>query len=298
MRVVKNSQLRILNRNQWERLKETHYKFSRNRFSVVGLCMVLLVCFLAVFAPYVSPYPKHAGRFVNFEEMSQPPSLRHPCGTDLVGRDILTRIFFGFRYSLMMAVVVLGIVVPPGVMLGLVAGYHHGSWIDIIIMRVTDLFLAVPPLILALSVTSMLTPSVFNAMMAISLSWWPWFTRLVYGMASSLRNESFVRAAEAFGASRFHILLVQILPNCVSAIFTKISLDIGWVILLGATLGFVGLGAQPPTPDLGTMVAEGADYLPNLWWMAIFPALAIMIIILGFNLLGDGLRDMLALEEL
>jgi peptide/nickel transport system permease protein len=135
-------------------------------------------------------------------------------------------------------------------------------------------------------------------MMAVSLMWWPWYTRLVYGLASSLRNEFFVQSAEVIGAPRRHILFHELLPNCVSSIFTKMSLDMGWVILIGSALSFVGLGAQPPTPDLGTMVADGAKYLPDQWWISIFPAFAIMITVLGFNLLGDGFRDLFALEEI
>jgi len=197
----------------------------------------------------------------------------------------------------MMGVVVLALVVPPGVILGLTAGYFKGSWIDTVIMRFTDIFLAVPPLILALAICSVLPPNIFNAMMAVSLMWWPWYCRLVYGLSSSLRNEFFVEAAELTGASRFHILFKEVLPNCVSPIFTKISLDMGWVILIGATLSFVGLGVQPPKPGLGTMVADGRIYMPDQWWITVFPALAIMFVVLGFNLLGDGLRDLFAVEE-
>jgi peptide/nickel transport system permease protein len=284
-------------RRRGEGFKKGWYKFSRNPVSVVGLVFVFLVTFLAVFAPYVSPHPEHAGRFVNFSEASQPPTLKHLFGTDVFGRDILSRVFFGFRYSLMMGVLVLVLVVPPGVVLGLLAGYFRGTWIDTVIMRITDVFLAVPPLILALAVCSVLTPSVFNAMMAVSLMWWPWYTRLVYGLASSLRQEFFIQAAEVTGASKPHILFREILPNCVSSIFTKMSLDMGWVILIGSALSFVGLGAQPPTPDLGTMVADGAKYLPDQWWISIFPAMAIMVTVLGFNLIGDGFRDLFALEE-
>jgi len=280
-----------------EGFKKGWYKFSRNPISILGLFFVLTVSFLAIFAPYVSPYPAHASRFVNFAESGQPPSLKHLFGTDVFGRDILSRVFFGFRYSLMMGVVVLSLVVTPGVVLGLIAGYYRGTWIDTVIMRTTDIFLAVPPLILALAICSVLTPSVFNAMMAVSLMWWPWYTRLVYGLSSSLRTEFFVQAAEVTGASHAHILFREILPNCVSSIFTKMSLDMGWVILIGSALSFVGLGAQPPIPDLGTMVADGAKYLPDQWWITIFPALAIMITVLGFNLIGDGFRDLFALEE-
>ena len=168
----------------WARRREGFgrgwYKFSRNPLSIVGLSMVLLIAFLAAFAPFVTPYPKHAGVFVNFAEASQAPSLRYLFGTDVFGRDILSRIFFGFRFSLLMGVVVLALVVPPGVILGLVAGYFKGSWIDTAIMRITDIFLAVPPLILALAICSVLPPNIFNAMMAVSLMWWPWYCRLVY----------------------------------------------------------------------------------------------------------------------
>lgn len=280
-----------------ESLGRSWYKFSRNPISIVGLSTVLLVSFLAVFAPWVAPYPEHAAAFVDFANASQPPSLQHPFGTDVVGRDILSRVFFGFRFSLSMGLIVLSLVVPPGVVLGLIAGYNQGSWVETAIMRITDIFLAVPPLILALAITSVLTPNLFNAMLAVSLMWWPWYTRLVYGLASTLRNEFFVTSAEAIGASKSHILFREILPNCVSPIFTKMSLDMGWVILLGSALSFVGLGVQPPKPGLGTMVADGAKYLPDQWWISMFPALAIVLVVLGFNLLGDGLRDMFAAEE-
>jgi peptide/nickel transport system permease protein len=280
-----------------ENLGRSWYKFSRNPISIVGLCTVLLVTSLAIFAPLVAPYPKHASAFVDFANASLPPSRQYLFGTDVVGRDILSRIFFGFRFSLTMGVVVLSLVVPPGVTLGLIAGYNQGTWIDTVIMRVTDIFLAVPPLVLALAITSVLTPNLFNAMIAVSLMWWPWYTRLVYGLASTLRNEFFVNSAEALGASKAHIIFKEILPNCISPIFTKMSLDMGWVILIGSSLSFVGLGVQPPKPGLGTMVAGGAKYLPDRWWISVFPALAIVIIVLGFNLLGDGLRDMFAAEE-
>jgi peptide/nickel transport system permease protein len=280
-----------------EAFRRNWYKFSRNKMSIVGLCTVLLVAFLAIFAPLVAPHPEHAGAFVDFANASRPPSRHYLFGTDVVGRDILSRVFFGFRFSLTMGLVVLALVVPPGVLLGLVAGYNQGTWIDTVIMRITDIFLAVPPLVLALAITSVLTPNLFNAMLAVSLMWWPWYTRLVYGLASTLRNEFFVASAETLGASKFHIIFREILPNCVSPIFTKMSLDMGWVIILGSALSFVGLGVQAPRPGLGTMVADGSKYLPEQWWISVFPALAIVLVVLGFNLLGDGLRDMFAAEE-
>lgn len=273
------------------------YKFSRNPLSMVGLLTVATIILLAVFAPYVTPYPEHAQPFTDFANAKRPPDLEHPFGTDTIGRDILSRTVFGFRFSLTMGLVVLSLVVPPGVLLGLLAGYYHGTWIDAVIMRITDIFLSVPPLILALAIAAMLKPNLINSMMAVSLMWWPWYTRLVYGLATQLRNEYFVKSAETLGASKAHILFKEILPNCVSPIFTKMSLDMGWVILIGSSLSFVGLGVQPPQPDLGSMVADGARYLPDQWWIPIFPALAIVVVVLGFNLLGDGLRDLFAAEE-
>jgi peptide/nickel transport system permease protein len=288
---------RVTSRGRFDYRKSWH-KFSRNNLSVVGLGVVLLVAFLAVFASYVSPYPAHAEFYVNFPEARELPNWTHLFGTDQFGRDVLTRIIFGFRYSLIMAVVVLSLVVAPGVVLGLVAGYYRGGKVDMAIMRIADIFLAVPPLVLALSICSVLTPSVFNAMMAVSLMWWPWYTRLVYSIASSLRNEAFVQAAQIAGAGPFHIIFREILPNCLGPILTKMTLDAGWVILIGASLSFVGLGAQPPTPDLGTMVSDGAKLLPEQWWISIFPALTIVLVILGFNLLGDGVRDMFSAETI
>jgi len=282
---------------RWEGIRKAWYKFSKNPLSIIGAATVLLIFFLLTFAPYVAPYPEHAGSFVNFSEASKPPTLNHLFGTDVFGRDILSRIFFAFRFSMAMGVVVLSLSAPVGITLGLLAGYKKGTWIDTVIMRTTDIFVSVPPLVLALAVCSVLTPSVFNAMMAVSLMWWPWYCRLVYGVSSSLRNEFFVQSAEVTGAGSLHVLFREILPNCYGPILTKMSLDMGWVILIGSALSFVGLGAQPPTPDLGTMVADGGRYMPDQWWITVFPAFAIMFVVLGFNLLGDGIRDMLAVEE-
>lgn len=276
-----------------EGLRKNWYKFSRNKLSVMGLAIVVLVIVLAIFAPWVTPYPEHAGAFVDYENAGLSPSGTYLLGTDIFGRDILTRIIFSFRGALVMAIVVLSLAVPPGVILGLLAGYFKNTWIDTLIMRLTDVFLAMPPLILALAIASVLEPNLMNSMIAVTLMWWPWYTRLVYGMASSWRNEYFVIASELTGTSKFHILFREILPNCLSPVFTKMALDVGWVILIGASLSFVGLGEQPPTPALGQMVSDGAKYMPDLWWMTIFPALAIVLIILGFNLMGDGIRDML-----
>jgi peptide/nickel transport system permease protein len=284
---------------RWNNVKKSWYHFTRNPLSIVGLCVVILIIFVAAFANLIAPFPEDAERYMyKYTETYLPPSWRHIFGTDELGRDVLSRVLYGFRYSLMMVAVILTIVTPPGVVLGLAAGYFKGTWLEIIIMRVTDVFVGVPGLILAMAICSLTTPNLINAMLALSLMWWPWYTRLVYSMATSLRNEAFVQAAEVTGASTFHILFREILPNCLGAILTKVTLDAGFVILLGASLSYLGLGAQPPTPDLGTMVANGARWLPNYWWISMFPALAISLTILGFNMLGDGVRDIFATEEL
>jgi peptide/nickel transport system permease protein len=277
-------------------LRRKWYRFSRSPLSIVGLLISLGAIVIAIAAPFVAPYPQHAGLFTDFPHARLPPSLTYLFGTDEMGRDVLSRTIFGFQYSLLMAAVVLSLVVPPGVVLGLIAGYYRGTWIDTVVMRIADMFIAVPPLVLALSIAAVLTPSVFNAMMAVSLMWWPWYTRLTYNTASALRNEYFVQASEVMGAGSSRTIFSEILPNCLGPILTKVTLDVGWVILLGSALSFVGLGAQPPTPDLGTMVAEGGQFIPYAWWISIFPAVAICIIILGFNLLGDGIRDIFVEE--
>jgi peptide/nickel transport system permease protein len=273
------------------------YKFSLNKMSVAGLVIVLLVVFLAVFQPQIAPYPDHAGTYVNFKTASKSPCREYLLGTDTVGRDILSRILFAFRGALIMSVGCLLVVVPLGGTLGLLAGYYSERKIATVILRLTDIFLALPPLILALCVGAILKPTLFNSMMAVCIAWWPWYTRLVYGMAMSVKNEIFVKSAELLGANRAHIIFAEILPNCLGPIFTKMTLDMGWVILMGASLSFVGLGEQPPVPALGTMVSDGAKFIPSQWWISIFPALAIMLVVLGFNFMGDGVKDMLSGEE-
>lgn len=263
----------------------------------MGLVLVLVMTLAAVLAPVIAPHPEHAGPFVDFAKASQPPSAAYLFGTDTIGRDIFSRILFACRSALLMGVVVLGLSVPVGTLLGLLAGYLQGSILETIIMRVTDIFLAVPPLILALAVASVLEPNLQNAMLAITTLWWPWYTRLVYGLATSTRNEFYVKSAELTGAGTWHIITKEMLPNCISPILTKMTLDMGWVIMMGASLSFVGLGEQPPAPALGNMVSDGIKYLPDQWWLVVFPGIAIMVIVLAFNLLGDGIRDVFTVGE-
>lgn len=272
------------------------YRFSRNPTAVIGAIIVFLCVTMAILAPWITPYPTHVGAVVDFRARHLPPSAAHWFGTDDVGRDILTRVVFGYRVSLLLVVVVLGTAVPVGAVLGMMAGYF-GGWVEIVIMRITDIALAIPPLVMALAVAAVLSPSLVNSMLAIAILWWTWHARLVYSITRQLRSQEFIEAAETLGASKFHILFREILPNCVSAIAVKVSLDAGFVILIGATLSFLGLGIQPPTPDLGTMVSSGASFLPDKWWESVLPGCAILFVALGFNLLGDGLRDLFDVQD-
>lgn len=272
------------------------YRFSRNPTAVIGAAIVIFVVLLAICAQWITPYPTHIGAVVDFRARHLPPSLQHWFGTDNVGRDIFTRVIFGYRISLLLVVVVLGTAVPVGTLLGLLAGYF-GGWVEIIIMRLTDIALAIPPLVMALAVAAVLKPDLVNSMLAIAVLWWTWHTRLIYSITRQLRGQEFIEAAETLGASKAHILFRELLPNCVSAIAVKTSLDAGFVILVGASLSFLGLGIQPPTPDLGTMVTQGSAFLPDYWWESVLPGAAILFVALGFNLLGDGLRDLFDVQD-
>ena len=287
----------IPKRNRLEQARKLWYKFSLSKLSVVGLTIILLVVFCAIFAPFIAPYPEDAGAVVNYSQASQAPSLEHIFGTDTSGRDLFSRILFSFRGALIMGVGCLAVVVPVGGILGLIAGYYNGRFISNFIMRLADVFLALPALILVMCVSSIMTPSLMNAMLALCVSWWPWYTRLVNNSVVSTRNEVYIRSAEVLGASNTHILFKQILPNALGPILTKVTLDMGWAIMAGATLSFIGMGEQPPTPSLGSMVSAGVSYMPDQWWLSTFPALAIMLIVLGFNLAGDGIKDMLSSDE-
>lgn len=214
-----------------------------------------------------------------------------------MGRDIFSRIIGSFRNTLLMGVIVLMISAPVGFIIGVIAGYNRGKLIDTILMRITDIFLAIPPLVLALAIASVLKPNLTNSMLAITVMWWPWYARLSYGITSSLRTENYIIYAELTGARLPHIILYEILPNCLSAVLTKMTLDMGYVIIMGATLSYAGMGEQAPKPALGSMISSGVKYMPAQWWFTVFPAIAIIVIVLGFNLFGDGISSMLGTEE-
>lgn len=277
-------------------MKRAIYILVRNPLSLVGIALVALVILSALLADFIAPFPEHRGAVVDFLNFNKAPGGDHLMGTDLVGRDMFSRIIYAYRISLLLGAVVLAVAVPIGVTLGLMAGYLGGWW-EYALMRITDVFLSVPPLVLAIAIMGVLQPTLINGMLAITAMWWPWYTRLVYNITRGEKVEGYVLAAEVIGASRAHIMFHEILPNCVPAIVTKMTLDFGFVILIVSSLSFLGLGVQPPTPDLGSMVAEGARYLPDSWWLSVFPGIAILIAVFGFNLIGDGLRDVLGADR-
>lgn len=266
--------------------------FRRSYSAMAGLAIIVIFLILAAIGPWIVPFPEDALGSINLDRKLQPPSAVHWFGTDEVGMDIYTRVVVGARTTLWIGLTITGIAMLIGVPLGLIAGISD-SWVREAIMRVTDVFLSVPGLILAVAIVGALGPGIVNAMIALSLVWWPGYVRLVQSKALSIRNETYVEAARSIGASELRIVFVHILPNCMSPIVVKASMDMGMAILGAASLGFLGLGAQPPYPEWGAMISIGKNYLPDWWWYSLFPGLAIYFTVLGFNLVGDGLRDML-----
>jgi len=278
--------------SQIRSLKLTVYTLSRSPLSVIGFILVAIFLLIALIGPLLITHPQDVRGAVRMDQKLRPPSPTHPFGTDEVGRDIYSRVIMGTRLSLQIGLIIIFVAMGIGVPLGIIAGYV-GGWINEIIMRITDIFLSVPGLLLALAIVGALGPGIKNAMIALSVVWWPGYVRLVQGKTLSLREESFVEAAKSIGAPRLRIIFRHILPNCTSPIIVKASMDMGMAILFAANLGFIGVGAQPPEPEWGAMISVGRNYLPDRWWMATFPGLAILVTVLGFNLLGDGLRDVL-----
>jgi peptide/nickel transport system permease protein len=263
-----------------------------NPLLLVGGFLSAVVLLVAIFAPLIAPFPADAGTATNPFAVLHPPSAVHLFGTDQVGRDVLSRVVYGARISPVVALVVLAIACGVGVPLGVAAGYF-GGWLDEAIMRVTDIFLAFPPLLLALALAAMLPASLVTVTVAIAATWWPWYTRLIRGQAASVAGRPYVDACRALGISRRRIVFRHILPNSITPLIVQVSLDVGGVILTASALSFLGLGAQDPTPDWGLMVSEGQGYFTTSWWVVTFPGLAILLTAFAFNLLGDGLRDLL-----
>ncbi len=271
-------------------LRRAIYRFRQSRLSLIGLALVVLLLAIAVLGPSVVPYPEHAAGAVNTIARFRPPSFAHPFGTNELGQDVLSLVLAGTRVSLLagLAVVVIGALV--GTFVGAIAGYA-GGWLDDVLMRISDLKLTVPGLIFAMAIAAALGPGMVNMVLAIAAGWWPGYARLVRGEVMAKKEEMFVTAARAIGAGPGRIVFRHILPNVMSPIIVKMSLDMGFAILTVASLGFIGIGVKPPTPEWGALLSVARNYLPDMWWTAIFPGLAIFVAVFGFNLLGDGLRD-------
>ena len=259
---------------------------------MLGLAIVLSFLTIAAIGPWIVPFPEDATGSINLDIKLQAPNAVHWFGTDEVGNDIFTRVVLGTRVTLQIALIVTGVAMLIGVPLGMIAGLT-GGLVQEAIMRITDIFLSIPGLVLAIAIVGALGPGIVNAMLALSLVWWPGYVRLIQAKTLSLKNEIYVESARAVGASQLRIVFVHILPNCTSPIVVKASMDMGMAILGAASLGFLGLGAQPPYPEWGAMISIARTYLPDWWWYSFFPGIAISLTVLGFNLLGDGLRDVL-----
>ena len=265
-------------------------RFSANRLAVLGLAIIVLLILLAIFADQLAPYSPVIGDLRNARLL--PASAEHWLGTDDLGRDILSRIIYGSRLTLYVVILVAIIAAPIGLLIGTVAGYA-GGWTDAILMRITDIFLAFPKLILALAFVAALGPGIENAVLAIAITSWPPYARIARAETMTVRNSDYIAAVRLMGASPLRIVVRHIMPMCISSLIVRVTLDMAGIILTAAGLGFLGLGAQPPLPEWGAMIASGRRFILDQWWVAAAPGAAILIVSLGFNLLGDGLRDAL-----
>lgn len=272
-----------------EDLNHTLYLWRRNKLAIVGTVIIVLFLLIAALAPLLAPYSPSAQ---NLPNKLQAPSWEHPFGTDEFGRDILSRVLYGSRIALQIVFIVTLISGILGVIIGITAGYYGGV-IDEVLMRLTDMFLAFPRLILAMAIAAMLGPSIVNAIIAISLVQWTQYARLARAEALRVKGQPYIESIRSMGASNLRIIFLHILPMSISPVLVQLTLRMGTVIITASTLGFLGLGAQPPSPEWGIMVADGRSFLIDQWWISIFPGIAIALIVFGFNLLGDGIRDML-----
>jgi peptide/nickel transport system permease protein len=264
-------------------------RLRRDRAAMAGLIVVLLVTLLAILAPVVAPYDPIK---INSSATLQPPSLEHWLGTDHLGRDILSRILYGGQVSLRIGLISVGISLTFGLTLGLLAGYY-GRWVDMLIMRLMDVLLAFPNILLALAIIAILGPGLTNVMIAVGISYIPHYTRVVRSSVLGIKSATYVESARVAGCSDARLIVRHILPNAVSSVIVVSTLGVATSILVAAALSFLGLGVQPPTPEWGSMVSAGRDYLRNNWWVSTLPGVTIMITVLAINVFGDGLREAL-----
>ncbi|AZO81448.1 MULTISPECIES: nickel transporter permease [unclassified Bosea (in: a-proteobacteria)] len=263
--------------------------FKKNPAAVVGLVIVLALLLLAAFAPLIAQYDPLAQAL---DQRLLAPSAKHWFGTDALGRDIFSRIVYGTRVTLVIVMLVVITVGPLGLLIGCAAGYF-GGWVDTVLMRITDVFLAFPRLVLALAFVAALGPGLENAVIAIAFTAWPPYARVARAETMIIRNADYISAMRLQGASQMRIVLKHIVPMCVPSLIVRTTYDMAGIIIIAAGLGFLGLGAQPPIPEWGAMISTGREQIFDQWWVATFPGIAICVVALGFNLLGDGLRDVL-----
>ena len=278
-----------------EPLREIWHYFIENRGAVVGLVVLTTIILAAVFAPLITP---HGSDELFGNNLLTPPvwqeggSWSFILGTDAIGRDMLSRLIFGARYSLFIGIVVVAFSLTGGIIIGLIAGFMRGA-VDVVIMRVMDVILAFPSLLLALVLVAILGPGLFNAMIAIAISYQPHFVRLTRASVMTERSKDYVTAVRIAGAGPLRLMFLTILPNCLAPLIVQATLSFSNAILDAAALGFLGMGAQPPTPEWGTMLADAREFILRAWWVVTFPGVAILITVLAINLIGDGLRDAL-----
>lgn len=286
-----DSMLKVL-KPKWKNIRLSMFLIRRNVMTRSALIVVLLIAIVAICAPLLAPYPGDAFFETHPTQMLQAPSSEHWFGTDDMGRDIFSRILYGARISITSALYVVLSSFLIGASLGAVAG-TLGGWVDEVIMRIVDIFLSFPALLLAVFFATMMGPSLVNAQIALVISWWPWYTRYMRGQAVSIKERPFVKAAEAIGTKKIKIIFRHVFPNCLSPLIIQAAMDMGGVILQLASLSFLGLGAQAPTPEWGLMINTSKTYFLSAWWYGLFPGIAIFITVLSLNLFGDGLREIL-----
>ena len=264
-----------------------------NPLSIIGIAIVSIFIIVGIVSPYIVPYPSDAwGYSYNVEATLLPPSRDHPFGTDEMGRDLFSRVVLGTRFSLIIALGVVSISLLIGVVMGLVAGYM-GGLIGMVLMRVTDMFLAFPPLLLAIAFAATLGRGLVNVIIALALSWWPWYARLVYIQVSTVKNLPFVDAAKVIGLSPVKIMFRHVLPNSLTPIIVQAALDMGSAILEAAGLSFLGVGIPPPIPEWGLLISQGWALINRAWWISLFPGIAIVVTVVGFNLLADTFQEVM-----
>ena len=275
---------------EYETLFYVGFLLKKNPLLLFGLGVVFLLLITALFPTTIATFPEDASVGIHFEQKLKGPSFSHLFGTDHLGRDIFSRVVFGSRMSLKIGIIVVAIALLIGVPLGLFAGFWSGKMSEFI-MRISDMFLAFPPLLLPMAIVAALGPSLVNAMIAVAVSWFPWYVRLVRAQVLTVKEKQYVEGAQSIGVSNTRLLFRHILPNCMSPIIVQASMDMGYAILATASLSFIGLGARPPDVEWGLMVTSSRVTFLDFWWTATFPGLAIFVSVLAFNLIGDGLRD-------